>query len=309
MLKGVGRAHAIANGHMDFQTRQAGTDAFAQALRLIIDRFLYEDDDAAELFEMWQQIIDDESGYAGIVVAPQTGSMLAFGISVALKSDFVERQYADPEPFRSRRIFDAWKRGDSPIMDREEVAQANAAWGVDLFVLHHGYAPMNDEAGDYGVRMALAAEFVRQHAGLNMRSVTQEFYDRSWLDLSMRFGWSLRRDFVDHPQAAHLPPNERPFIADIRRSDVLSPGRPKFPTDALFETFHAPALRLNAQQRRMLRTALEEDGAEESHADDRWTEIYDRILSVDASFAGDVLAWIRSHPEELHPYLTPDGMQ
>jgi hypothetical protein len=262
---------------MHFRGRQTRAADFPEARRLITDGFLYGDDLAGDLFAMWQQILEGESGYSGVVIGAQPQPVLAFGISVALKPQFLESALADPQPFTSLQILQAWKRGESPIMTRDEVAQANAGWGVDLFVLHHGYAPMQDQMASYEVMVALAAEFLHQHAGLNLRTMTQEFYDRSWLEVTPRFGFTLRHDFG------------KSFLAGIRRSEVIAPGRGEFLIDALFAHSPAPRLGLDAVQRKSLRAALEaEDGA---------------VLDVDP----ELLEWVRSHPEELHPYATLDA--
>lgn len=288
---------------MQFLGRQTRQADFEQARQLITDRFLYDSDDFAALAGMWRQIIEGESGYSGVVARNTADSVLAFGISVALKPQFLERALADPQPFTSKRILEAWKRGDSPIMSREEVAQANAGWGIDLFVLHHGYAPMKDAAEDYEVLVALAAQFLQMHAGLNLRTMTQEFYDRSWLDITPRFGFTLRHNFG------------KSFIAGIRRSEVIAAGRGEFVIDALFAHSPAPRLGLDAALRQALRTALEGEAQTNDGSVLRWNDLFDRIRRIDsatASFAGKgtqarnhVLAWLRSHPEELHPYATP----
>jgi hypothetical protein len=305
---------------MHLRGRQARKRDFAEAQRLISDRFLFGSEETAALSEMWQQIIDDESGYSSVVLSETARPVLAFGISVALKPGFLEHLMAYPQPFAATRIFEAWKRGNSPFMTGAEVAEANAGWGVDLFVLHHGYAPMNDGAAAYALTMALAAEFVRQHAGLNLRSMTQEFHERSWLDLNARFGFVLRHDFLDDPAAAHLPPSRRPFLAGIRRSEVFAPDRGDFPTNTLFTHFAAPRLGLDRELRKFLRDAI----ADESHhsepdGDVRWDDIFGRISFVDPSVLAEmngrlerrrsVIAWIRSRPEELQPYATLDGMR
>lgn len=299
---------------MHLQGRQARQADFAEAGQLIADRSLYGSSDIAALFEMWQHVIDDEAGFASVVVGEEPSPLLAFGLSVALKRTFVETLFDDPKPFIAARMLQAWRRGDSPFMTRDEVAEANAGWGIDVFVLHHGYAPMKDEGADYAVRMALAAEFVRQHAGLNLRSLIQEFYDRSWLDMCARFGFSVRRDFIDHPSAAQLPPDRRPFLADVRRSAVLAADRGDFPTNTLFVRFPAPRLNLEPEQRKLVRGALEEEIDAQPEGDPRWEGIFERMARVDSSILaaapGDpqrrsrAVAWLRSHPEELHPYRT-----
>jgi hypothetical protein len=262
---------------MHLRGRHAVAADFQEARQLISDSFLYDDDLAGDLFAMWRQIIEGESGYAGVVNGAEGARILAFGISVALKPQFAESIVNDPQPFTSLRILQAWKRGASPIMTREEVAEANAGWGVDLFVLHHGYARMQNEAADYEVLVALAAEFLREHAGLNLRSMTQEFYDRSWLDITPRFGFTLRHDFG------------KSFIAGIRRSEVMAPDRADVLIDALFSHSPVPRLGLDAEQRKRLRAALEAENA------------------ADADVDQSLLEWVRSHPEELHPYLMLDA--
>jgi hypothetical protein len=304
---------------MHLRGRQTTSADFPEARQLITDCFLYEDERIGELFEMWRQIIDGESGYSSVVIGDAPRPLLAFGLSVALKPQFLEGVFANPRPFTAKQIFEAWRRGNSPIMTREEVAEANAGWGVDLFILHHGYAPMHDESEDYAVMVALAAEFLQQHAGLNLRSMTQEFYDRSWLDITPRFGFSMRQDFLDHPAAAALPLNKRPFVAGIRRSEVVAPGRDDFLIDALFAHSPAPRLGLDAAQRQLLRALLEPEN--DARIDDapHWNDLFDRISRTDSSFTSAasngverrerVLEWVRCHPEELHPYAMPGATQ
>lgn len=289
---------------MHFNGRQARKSDFAEAQHLIADRFLYSRGDIDALLEMWEQIIAGESGYSSVITGPAPRPLLAFGISVALKPEFVEQIAAHPQPFIAARIFQAWKRGDSPIMNRQELGSANAAWGVDVFVLHHGYAPAKDEPEYYGVVMALAAQFVRQHAGLNLRSLSQEFYERSWLDLALRHGFSVRQDFG------------RTFFAGVHRSEVLSPDRGDFVTNPIFASVPAPRLGLDNSERQLVRAALDESDAARNWPDG-FDGLYERIINIDPATglmnrgnnSGDlVLAWMRSHPEELHPYATPDAM-
>lgn len=297
------------------QGRQTHAEDFAEAQALINDRFLYDVDQLAALRELWQQIIDNEWGFSSVVTSGTQSPLLAFGISVMLKAEFMDSLSEDPQPFIASRVLEAWQRGKSPIMTRDEIAEANAGWGVDVFVLHHGYAPMKSETENYGVIVALAAEFFRDHAGLNLRSLTNEFYDRWWLDINARFGFVMRGDFLDHPAAVHVPAHRRPFVCGIRRSEVLAQDRGDFPLNALFTHFPPPRLGLDFEQRRFARRALRDES--DGSMDDHWASISDRICAVDTSILASgeleqrarIIEWLRSHPEELQPYAMPGVKQ
>jgi hypothetical protein len=318
---------------MRFAFRRTRRVDLPACLPLISDRALYDEDALRHLASMWNEIIARGIGESAVVFERGPAErIVAFGMSV-----FIERSYADqlaarPEPFIAREMLRCWRAGRAPFLDESGVARATASDGVDLLVLHQGFAEPWDAGAMGEVRLELAQAFLGTHAGLRFRSFTHEMYPNAAEGDAATFGSPSHRAAIAGGfiiRAAFEPNLSRPepatFVIGITRDEARQqPGH--YAPDVMFGWDDRPRYGLDAASRRILKLAL--DGAtDETIAEDlylsvgavkkRWRAMFERIETIDpnvfrsadgsggrrgAELRRHVVRFVRNHPEELYPY-------
>ena len=240
--------------------------------------------------------------------------IVGFGASVLVSRAFADAEIANPRPDINSRII-AGIHSDQPVLaPRSEVARANAEGGVDVVILCGVWRDgiLNPEERQQ-VKTLLATSFTERHAGYRIRRIFCEAVDQ----LSTEF---IERSIV-YRRIAEFPEAGRRLYLMTAESAKEVPGSL---ANVLF-SFRKPILRLRDSDQQMLSAALQ--GATDSELaaqleatvpaiKARWRSTFGRIAAampdlVHDDMAGEsrgaqkrhrVLAYMRSHPEELRPY-------
>ena len=73
---------------------------------------------------------------------PPARRLLGFSFIVFLTDAFVAEAKSSPVPYVNRRIIDAWRAGQSPILDIEAIRAANSGPGLNQHTFHQAYPGM-----------------------------------------------------------------------------------------------------------------------------------------------------------------------
>lgn len=268
--------------------------------------------------QCWQRLLRNPFFATAVLEAAppiQGNRLVGFGASVLVTPAFVDAQLAHPCPDINSRIIAAMHAGTPVTPTREQVAEANAGPGIDAVILcarTWRYELLNPEQTQEAQHL-LAASFTEQHAGYRMHRVICE-------SAAQRTQEYLRRAQVFRI-VAEFPAEGRVLLCmthDSARAVAASLGT------GLFNA-REPRLRLRESDQELLLAALSGAtdrelattlGLQEAAVKARWRSAIARMAETMPDLIGDdedregrgtqkrhrVLAWLRTHPEELRPY-------
>jgi hypothetical protein len=246
--------------------------------------------------------------------AIQGHRLIGLGASVLVSPAFANAEIADPRPDINSRVIASIHSGQSVLATRNEVARANAGEGVELLVLHGSWRDqILSPAERQDVQTLLASTFVEWHAGYRIRRILYETVDdpaREFVQRSVVY--RAIAQFPELGRVTHLMTRES--VKDM----------PASLGNVLF-IFREPVLRLRDSDQQLLLAALKgatdlelatELGISFSAIKARWRSTFARIAETMSDLVDDVndhqgrgpqkrhrvLAYVRSHPEELRPY-------
>ena len=244
----------------------------------------------------------------------QGHSLIAFGASVMVLPGFMDDEIAHPRPDINSRIVASIHEGQSVLANRLDVARANAGGGVDVVVLCGVWRDgILSPFERLFVQNALPAGFTECHAGYHIGRIVHETTSpvgREFLAASVVY--RAIADFPELGRTIHLM--NRESVQSMRAS--LG--------NKLFD-YHEPVLRLRESDQHLLLAALSGQtdaelatsiGVTFSAVKARWRSTFARIEEVMPALVADaddrdgrgaqkrhrVIAYIRTHPEELRPY-------
>jgi hypothetical protein len=293
---------------------------------MVRDRFLYDDLALRELQAMWRKIIVEDVGRSAVVFGDGSPKrILAFGVSAAVSDEYYDRIPVEHAPFVGKKLLDAWRSGNNPFLDESAFGSANAGEGVDFVTIHNGWVETADRDLLTSYISMLVEGFVVQHAGCNVRAVMHEAFGIP-KGLSRPLGLSSS-SYSDNQkrQLTMVPPSLEPEIVSVNRSQAERDSG-NLILHQLFLRFTPPQCRLSAEERRMLRFAVEGE-SDDSIAEimqiaprtvkNRWASIYTSMEHTIGIAAGGhdgrrgvevrrhILRYIREHREELSAYGLP----
>ena len=311
---------------MKLLSRTTRLDDLGQCAAMLRDRFLYDDVALRDLQAMWRRIIVEDVGRSAVVF--EDGSpkrILAFGVSAAVSDDYYDRIPTEHAPFVGKKLLDAWRSGNNPLLDESAFGLANAGSGVNFVVIHNGLVETRDRDLFTSMLSLMSEGFVIQHAGCNVRATMNEAFGIP-RGFSRLLGWSSNSYSDDQKrQLTMVPPSLEPEIVSVNRREAerLSGN---LVLHQLFLRFTPPQCRLSAEERRMLRYAVEGE-SDDSIAEimqiaprtlkSRWASIYTSMEHMIGIAAGGqdgrrgvevrrhILRYIREHREELCAYGLP----
>jgi hypothetical protein len=267
--------------------------------------------------EAWQYMATDPFFASAVLEAnPPIGglSRIGFGASVFIKTSFADAEIGSPRPDLNSRIVAGIHAGRSPLLTRSEVAQANAGEGVDIVVLAGNW---RDEIITADARRVvhtlLIFSFTEWLVGFRVRRILCETVDeaaRKFVQASVEY--RTIAEFPDVARSLHLMTFE------------TATALPASAGNLIFK-YDEPTLHLRESDQRLLMLALR--GATDSElaaelaitvaaVKARWRSTFAHIAEQSPhllSYDGEhryrskqkrhhVLAYLRTHPEELRPY-------
>lgn len=240
--------------------------------------------------------------------------MIGLGASVLVSTAFADAELADPRPDINSRVIASIHSGKPVLATQKEVAHANASEGVDVLVL---YGTWRDEILSSKERQVvqtlLASSFTEWHAGYRIRRIFHETADEAASEFARRsLVYKPLAEFPHLGRVVYLMTHESVNAVPASLGNVLF-------------SFQEPVLGLRDPDRQLLTAALRgatdrglatELGVTLSAVKARWRSTFARIGEAKPGLVTDaddhkgrgpqkrhrVLAYVRSHPEELRPF-------
>ncbi len=267
---------------------------------------------------VWKKLLGDAS-FQGTVIeaeAPIRGhKIVACGLGVFVTRAFADQEIAEPRPGLNARIIAGIAAGERVLLSRAEIGAGNAGDGLDFVNLYGTWRDgvMNaDQLAE--VHALLGTSFVEHFAGYRFNRVLKEAIGDSRIALARATGtYRLLAEFQEGASA----------LAVVTRESALTAP---YSAAATIYRYRAPVLRLRPAEQELLAAALSgktdaelsaELGLSVEATKKRWLSIFDRvdqfkpeILSQSGTESDGrgpqkrhrVIAYIRTHAEELRPF-------
>jgi hypothetical protein len=267
---------------------------------------------------VWKGFLHDPSFLANVIESerPIAGqSIVACGMGVFVTKAFADSEIRGPRPGLNSRIIAGVASGESPLLSRAQIAVGNAGEGIDFVNMYGTWREgiMNtDQLSE--VHALLGTSFVEHFAGYRFNRVLKEAVGESSIALARATG--------TYRIVAEYKNTKSALVVATRESVLTAP----YSVAAALYRYQAPELRLRPAEQNLLVAALAGKTDAELSNDlglsieaikKRWMSIFDRIdefkpeilsrTGADSDGRGPqkrhrVVAYIRSHPEELRPF-------
>ncbi|HEY6645055.1 hypothetical protein [Povalibacter sp.] len=281
------------------------------------------------LARLWQDLVDEPSLITAAIedlALPAGQRLQAWGVTMILPRSLAEAlSLADrPEPFVSRRVYEALLDGSFAPMSDREIGEANAHGELVMLIMHFSQRDP-DIASPYVQKVIAAANdtFRTFHNGYNQQAIYYE--TGASHDLVAAASGFEPLPYRDESLVATLSADQKLAFYGLTRSRAatLVPG----PLARNAFEHQPPLFGFSASQRRLLWLALFDEsdealmgplGVSVHGLKKLWRGIYERIqdrmpeffgteTSVDEGRRGpekrrQVLAYVRQRPEELRPW-------
>jgi hypothetical protein len=267
---------------------------------------------------IWKDLLHDASFLANVIESerPLAGHrIVACGMGVFVTKAFADHEIKKPRPGLNSRIIAGIASGESPLLIRAQIAEGNAGGGVDFVNMYGMWREgiLNfDQVSE--VQALLGTSFVEHFAGYRFNRVLKEAVGKSSIALARATG--------TYRMVAEFKDSESALVVATRDSVLTAP----YSVAAALYRYQAPELHLRPAEQNLLAAALagktdaelsEDLGLSIEAIKKRWMSIFDRIdefkpeilsrSEADSDGRGPqkrhrVVAYIRSHPEELRPF-------
>jgi DNA-binding CsgD family transcriptional regulator len=303
---------------------------------LIADGFAHIGKSRDWLLAFWRCLLAEKTAIGWVIEdhqRPVGEGMVAFGLTLFVDDHFAREIKTTLPPYISVQMIQRWRRGNRVFLDQREIAHQNEKGNLNLLVLHSGLAHTRltpTEALE--VRFKLPESFLAFHRGYRIKEFLKEVYGPKEKASMSQFGFNLLREypeFVDGNGLSGLA--GRPYLFGITREEGQYCER----NYGMAQMFNYPAGRFHfsAGEQDVLHQALQgetdEDIAESLGLSlwtikKRWQEIYAKVESSDpfllspnrekeeglarkrqAKRRPDLMEYLRCHPEEIRPSLSP----
>jgi hypothetical protein len=285
----------------------------------------------ARAIKAWREVLEGEETSKSALVertSASGGEIVGFGISAFVKQSFADREVAHPEPGLNMRIIESIDSGRSVIPSYRELREANTGGKLQQVILYTSWQferALPEEVDE--IRSLLAQAYLQIHAGYRLSRMLTELvddYDLRYIKdfpgirTLSRFGEFFSKD-------GETTWNRNRALAETT-ADTLR-ADPGSVATGLFHRRSTPIFGFAAGEQKLLETALR--GYEDAELAEsllrslpavkrRWASIFSKVSdkrpdlcpAVNRNFRGPqkryrVLAYVREHPEELRPYLSP----
>src|SRR5215831_9852433 len=267
---------------------------------------------------VWKALLDSPAFQANVIESerPLGGhKIVACGMGVFVTKTFADREITAPRPGLNSRIIAGVASGDSVVLNRGQIAAGNAGEGIDFVNMYGTWRDGIMTADQLAEAQALlGTSFVEHFAGYRFNRVLKEAIGQSRIALARATGtYKILAEFQESGSA----------LAVVTRDSALAAP---YSVAATMYRYQPPVLRLRPAEQKLLAAALTGKTDAELSAElelsieaikKRWMSIFDRIdefkpgiLSrgeADSDGRGPqkrhrVVAYIRTHPEELRPF-------
>ena len=268
---------------------------------------------------VWKAFLDNPAFQANVIESERAIAghrIVACGMGVFVSGEFADREITNPRPALNSRIIAGVASGEPVVLSRAEIAAGNAGEGIDFVNMYGTWRDgiMNaDQLAD--VHALLGTSFIEHFAGYRFNRVLKEAIGHSTIALAHATGtYRLIAEFQE---------SESALFVVTRESALAAP----YSVAAKMYRYQAPVLRLRPAEQRLLAAALSGKTDAELSADlglsieaikKRWMSIFDRVDEFKPEILSKtdpntdsrgpqkrhrVVAYVRTHPEELRPFF------
>jgi hypothetical protein len=275
---------------------------------------------------VWKDFLENPAFQATVIESerPIAGhKIVACGMGVFVTGAFADREITDPQPGLNSRIIASIAAsvasGEPVVLSRAEIGEGNASQGLDFVNMYGTWRDgiMNpDQLAE--VHALLGTSFVEHFAGYRFNRVLKEAIGASRIALARATG--------TYRLLAEFPESESALAVVTRESALTAP----YSAAATIYRYRPPVLHLRPAEQELLTAALSGNTDAELSADlglsveatkRRWLSIFERVdqfkreilsqTEADSDSYNDrrgpqkrhrVVAYIRTHPEELRPF-------
>ena len=220
-----------------------------------------------------------------------------------------------------------------PVLNREQIAHANAGDGLNVMVCFEGSAQDGLSPEQlFAVRAKQSEVLHLALSGYRVKEFLANSIGANTSQWMLEAGARLRRDYSNYFRKNHLAKPEssrRPYLIGLTKQEALThPGS----NIAVLFVYATPRFHFNRSQRVLLRHALLGETCEELATSlsisawtvkKRWHAIYERVTDVDSELLPPPIAnslygrsrgperrrrllnYLRQHLEELRPFEPP----
>jgi hypothetical protein len=298
---------------------------------LSLSRFVFDDATWEALPDMWQVLLSLGAMQLPIVEnigLPREPEILAFCATFFVADAFCREVRTTLPPYLGLHIARRYLAGNLSVLDRDDVAFANATTGVNVIICYHG------RRCDWlscerllAIREQLAEAFRLAHNGYQLKEILCGAIGEEALHWALDAGFRIRRDYSDYYEAHNLPiPKsvKRPWLVGLTKEEALADYGSR--ASGLF-VFTPPRFHFARCEQAVLLHSLAGETDEKMAANlsvshwtvkKRWQAIYERVAEAGSElFPTDcngltaesrgperrrhLLAYLRQHPEELRP--------
>jgi hypothetical protein len=267
---------------------------------------------------IWKELLQTRAFHSCVVEsASLPGRILGFGASVFVTADFATREIENPRPGINSRIFASIADGSSVVRGEADLYNTSVEDALDVVTFCASWPEAGLSAQQLGeVQMLLAFGYVELHSGYRLNRLLVECIGDAQCSYVESSGvWRTAKKFAE---SGHQ-------FAVMTREDAFSVSGS---IGASLFQYQEPVLGLRDTEKLLLVEALtrqtDSDLAKRMNLSPatikkRWQALFERIADVrpellPAEGNGDgshsrgpqkrhrVLAYVRSHPQELRPY-------
>lgn len=286
--------------------------------------------------EMWRTLLANGAMQLFVVEdrARAAGSrIVSFGATVFVTDKFCSQARSTLAPYLGVELARLHLARRLPVLNRAQVARANASDGLNLIMCFEGWALDGFSPEQMvAVREKHAEAFYFCLHGYSIKEFLTDPIGPEMSQWMLDAGARLRRNYSNYFRRHHIPeaePWQRPCLVGLTKEEALA--HPGASIAGLF-IYTPPRFRFNRSQRMLLQHALIGETREKLARSlsispwtvkKRWEAIYERVADVDnellpapiacgshissrgAERRRYLLNYLRQHLEELRPYAAP----
>jgi hypothetical protein len=269
------------------------------------------------VWKEWTRSLSFNSAVLETATSLSADRKIAFGSSVFVTAEFATKELRNPRPGLNSRIVASVASGESVVRPEASLSDTGVRNALDLVVLscNHLYGAMNCEQ-TIQAETLLTVSFAELHIGYRLNRILLETVCEKQYKVHESSGvWRTVKKFPDCDRAFLILTADEAF------------GTSGSVAAALFQ-YREPVLHLRDTEKQLLAEAIGGETDSELTArmnlslpsiKKRWASLFNRIADVRPDLLPDsegggwngsrgpqkrhrILAYVRSHPEELRPF-------
>jgi DNA-binding CsgD family transcriptional regulator len=285
--------------------------------------------------EMWRTLLS-RGGMQLCVVAKRArtvgSQIVSFSSVLFVNDEFCSEARSKLPPYLGVELARQYLSRELPVMNHEQIAQANALSGLNVLMCFEGCPQDRFSFEQFLIREKQSEALHLALSGYRIKQFLADAIGANTSQWMLDAGGHLRRGYSNYFRKNHLPEPEcskRPCLIGLNKEEALA--HPGSNLAGLF-VYTTPRFQFSRSQRVLLQHALMDETCDELAASlsispwtvkKRWHAIYDRVGDIDSgllpppmanSLYGTsrgperrrrLLTYLRQHPEELRPYRSP----